>query len=264
MGRILLLPLALVALGSPGWAAAQARTAPPFDNDFGIAVSVTRYALKDEVLNPLRHSGTFVSLGFFYERPRPRSASRFDLDLVFNPVSSRYESGKDSFASALRLAYRRVRQVARPGAELRLLAGGAVAFTNQFAYFDNWDDSHGYWLTAYSIDATGTLEYTAWVGRPVSLEVTVPLLALVSRPRSPILYKSDSTDFGWIVRKLHERMTLTSLHRHRAVEATLRLSMTGATWGRSFFWHVAYVHNDLPHSSPVEALRHSVGATVVF
>lgn len=264
MGGILLVSLALIALGSPAGVAAQVRTAPPFDNDFGVAVSITSYALKDEVLNPLRHSGTFVSLGFFYERPRPTGASRFDLDLVFNPVSSRYETGKDSYASALRLAYRRVRQVARPGAELRLLAGGGVAFTNQLAYFDNWDDSHGYWLTAYSIDATETLEYTKWVGRPISLEVTVPLLALVSRPRSPILYKSDSADFGWIVRKMHEKMTLTSLHRHRAVEATLRLSRTGSTWGRSFFWHVAYVHNDLPHSSNLDALRHSVGASVVF
>jgi len=264
MGRTLVICLALAALGSQAPVSAQADAAPPTDNDFGVAVSFTSLALKDEVLNPLRHSGTFVSLGLFLDRPRATTASRFDLDLVFNPVSSRYESGKDSFASAMRLGYRRVRQVGQPGSELRLLAGGAVAAAYQFAYFDNWDDSHGYWLTAYSVDATGTMEYTGWGGRPVSLEVTAPVFALVSRPRSPILYKGDSANFGWIVRKLHENMKLTSVHRHRAVEATLRLSRPGATWGRSFFWHVAYVHDDLPHSSNVEVLRQSVGASVVF
>lgn len=254
----------MIAVGGPPGLAAQAATEASTDNDFGFSLSATSYALKEKVLNPLRHRGTFVSAGLFYERPRATKTNRFDLELVFNPVSSRYEDGKDSFASDVRLTYRHARRAATLRPQLSLMAGGFVGFSSQLAYFDNWDESHFYWLTAYSIGPTATLDYRRWAGRSLSIEVSVPVLALVSRPRWPILYKTANANFGWIVGKMHEDMRLTSLHQHRAVDATLRFTRLNATLGRSFFWHVAYVHNDLSYSRPFDALRHSIGASVVF
>lgn len=264
MRWLVIASIVVLAAGRPIGLAAQEAAEPRTDNDFGFSLSMTSFAVKEKVLNPLRHRGTFVSASLFYERPRATTTNRFALELVFNPVSSRYEDGKDSFASDLRLSYRHARQLAMLRPDLRLLGGGFIGFSSQLAYFDNWDDSHFYWLTAYSIGPTATLDYRRWPSHALSFEVSVPVLALVSRPSSPILYKTVNPEFGWIVERLHKDMQLTSLHRHRAVEATLKFTRLNATLGRSFFWHVAYVHNDLAYSKPLSALRHSVGASVVF
>jgi hypothetical protein len=264
MRRHLIACVVVVAVGEAPGLAAQGAAGPITDNDFGFSLSVTSYALKEKALNPLRHSGTFVSAGLVHERPRATMTTRFELELVFNPVSSRYEQGKDSFASDLRLTYRHARQAATLRPDLSLLGGGFLGFSSQVAYFDNWDDSHFYWLTAYSIGPTATLDYRRWANRSLSVEVSIPVLAFVSRPRSPIIYKTASPAFGWILGKLHEDMRLTSLHKHRAVDATLRFTRLDASFGRSFFWHVAYIHNDLSYSRPIHALRHSIGASVVF
>jgi hypothetical protein len=264
MRRFVIASVVAVAVAEPPGLAAQAAAGPSTHNDFGLSLSATSYALKEKVLNPLRHDGTFVSVGVFYERPRATSTNRFDLEIVFNPVSSRYEDSKDSYASDLRLSYRHARRVATLRPDLRLLVGGLVGLSSQVTYFDNWDQSHFYWVTAYGIGPTATLDYRRWAAHSLSVEVSIPVFELVSRPRSPVLYKTANSDFGWIVGKLHEDMRLTSLHRHQAVDATLRFTRLNAKLGRSFFWHVAYVHDDLPYSRPFVALRHSIGASVVF
>ncbi len=256
--------LVLTALGGPAPLGAQAEGEPAASNAFGIEAGLSVLQLKEEVLNPLRHSGTFVSLGFFHERPRATSSSRFDLQASFNPLATRYESEKNSFAANLRLAFRHARDVATLAPDLHLLAGGTAEFFSHMAYFGDWDDSHAYWLTAYSLGANGIVDYRRWQGRSLSLEVSLPVLALVSRPDAPILHKVDNNEFGAVVAKLHENLSLTSVHEHVALEAIVRYSRHSARLGRSLFWRIGYLHNSMPHSRSVDALRHTLGASVAF
>lgn len=247
----------------PRGSLAQTETSGPEDY-FVVGLSLTSHQWKDKVLNPAKHAGWFPTLEIQYDRPREDSASRVHLQLVFSPIASRYDPGKDSFASGIQLSYRRVRRTAFPRAGLNLWIGAEAKASSDFAYFSNWDDSHFYWLTAYALGFAGSLEHVMSPSRTVSLEWSVPVLAVVSRPRSPILYKVVNSDFGAVVARLHKNARLTSLHEHRAVDLALRYARPHATWGHSFFWHLEYADTDLPYSEPAQILRHSFGFTVAW
>jgi hypothetical protein len=258
------LSLVLAVLSGPRSLGAQEEPARASSDAFGVEAGLTSLQLKDKVLNPLRHSGTFVWLGFFHERPRAASASRLDFQALFNPVASRYESEKNSFAANLRLAFRHAREVTTVGPDLHLLLGGTAEFFSQVAYFGDWDDSHAYWLTAYSLGPSGIVDYRRWEGQSLTLQVSLPVLALVSRPAAPILHKVDNNEFGSIVAKLHENLSFTSVHEHLSLDATARYTRHSARLGRSLFWRISYLHNSMRHSEAVDALRHTVGVSVVF
>jgi hypothetical protein len=237
---------------------------PTLENTFGVGVAISSHQWRDEVLNPARHDGWFPTLSLSYERPSEASRGRFDLQLAFSPIQSRYDPGKDSFASGLELAYRRTLRAGSLPGGFPLWLGAQVEASSDFAYFGNWDDSHFYWLTAYSLGFAGALDHVRSPGRRLSLSWQVPLVALVSRPSSPILYKVVKSDFGAIVSKLHEHPRLTSLHEHRVVDLALRYTRDGATIGHTFFWRFEYADTDLPDSERVVILRHSFGLTVAW
>jgi len=253
--------VSLLLLTSPALAVAQQA---PRRVDWGVELGITSLQLRDEVLNPLRHSGTLAFLGVFRDQSGAKLSSRFGLEASFNPVSTRYESAKNSFVASLRLGYRRLYRVGDVTDGLELHVGGTAELYTHTAYFGDWDDSHGYWLTAYSVAPSAALRFVRWRGHTLSLEASLPILAMVSRPDAPILHKVDNNTFGAIVAKLHENLTPTSLHEHVAVDATLRYTKPSARLGRSVFWHIFMLHNDMDGSAPVAALRHTIGVSAVF
>jgi hypothetical protein len=236
----------------------------PGGSKWGVELGITSLQLREEVLNPLRHRGTLASLGVFRDGSGPTVSGRFALEAAFNPVATRYESDKNSFVASLRLGYRRLYRVRELTEDLELHVGGTGEFYTHTAYFGDWDDSHGYWLTAYSIGASAALRLVRWRANTISLEASVPVLAMVSRPDAPILNKVDDNTLGAIVAKVHENMVPTSLNEHVAVDVTLRYIRPSSRLARSVFWRIFWLHNDMDGSEPVAAMRHSLGVSAVF
>jgi hypothetical protein len=232
--------------------------------NFGVSLAATSLQLREQVLNPLRHDGVLASLAVFHHARGTRLQRHVELQLAFNTLTSRFESDPTSFALDTRLSYSYTRYAAAPFAEARLFVGGVVAAGTTIALFDSWDDSHVYWHTAYTLGPTASLETTIAARTRVTFDAALPLLSLVSRPRSPILRKADNPDFGKVMSQLHENMRLTSVHEHLAPELTLQLVREKSRLGRNIFWRLNYLRSAMPYSEPVTKLRYTFGASAVF
>lgn len=228
----------------------------------GVALGWVEYAVRDQALNPLAHQGRLASLGLQREISDARTTRRFDAEIGAAALNSRFETGWSSLATDLRLAYRRAVEVARPDPELSVRLGGALDATSHMSYFSNWDDSHFYWLTAYSAGLDALVEHRRRDGARLSLEARLPLVAWVSRPEARIDYKVVNLEAGWIVRKLHEDLSLVSVDRHLALDVALRYQRPSGRWGRTLFWQFMYVRSDIETSAGLDLLRHTLGATI--
>jgi len=255
---------ALAVSAAPAGARQAGEPALAPENSFAIGLAISSHQWRDEVLNPVRHSGWFPTLDLSYDRPREATRGRFDLQLAFSPIQSRYDPGKDSFASGVELTYRRTWRTISLAGGTQLWLGGQAEVSSDFAYFENWDDSHFYWLTAYSIGLAGSLDHSWSAVRTVSLEWQFPLVSLVSRPSYPILYKVVDSDFWAIVSRLHETARVTTLHEHQVFDLALRYTRPRATFGRTLFWRFEYADSSLPYSRRVLIRRHSLGLTVAW
>jgi hypothetical protein len=231
-------------------------------NTTELALGFVDYDLRDQVLNPLAHRGRLASLGILWEGSDARVTRRFDAEVSAVPLHSRFESGWASLATDLRLAYRHAVEVAEPVPELSLRVGGALDATWHLSYFNDWDDSHFYWLTAYSAGIDVVVEHARADGARLSLEARAPVLTLASRPEAPIDYKVVNLDAGWILGKIHEGMSLRSQADHYAADVALRYRRPEGRLGRSFYWQLMYVRSDVDGSAALDLLRHTLGVTV--
>jgi hypothetical protein len=84
------------------------------------------------------------------------------------------------------------------------------------SFYENWDDSHIYWTTAYRIGPTVSIASRSRDMSHFYAFAGVPVLTLVSRPDAIIDYKVVDPTFTGIVSRLHQDLTLTSVHRYFA------------------------------------------------
>lgn len=260
IGRGLLFLLSGFLTATPLLAGQEGPQAPR--PSFGLALSVSSTQWRDRVLNPARHAGWSASLDLTRSRRGAASNSLFQLGLAFSPLNSRFDPTTASFGAGLSLGYRREHDLGATIGGEQVALGGQLRAAWDFAYFDNWDDSHFYWLTSYTLGFAGSASHALSPGQSVSLEWDMPVVAMVSRPRERILYKTQESSFASVVSRMHRDMRLTSLHEHRALDLTLRFNRLRARLGRSLFWRFHYLDTDLPHSREVQILRHFFGATL--
>jgi len=236
---------------------------PRDSKDVGLAIGVVEYQVRDRVLNNLRHRGTLVSGSFFRIRTRTFSQTRFDFDLTFSKLASRFDPDRSTFASSLAFSYSYARSVPLASHAYRVYLGGVAGLESHLTFYENWDDSHFYWLTSYFIGLRGSLTISISDTRSVFVNIAAPMLALVSRPESRILYKTVSRDAGWILSKLHDGMRLTTVHEHQAVDVTVGF-LVGHRFRRGLLWRFHFVHNSIPSSRSLSILSHRLGALIVF
>lgn len=232
---------------------------------YAVSLAANEYQVREEVLNRIRHRGMLASGGFFYEIRRPDSRHKLEIRIAFTPLKSRYDPDKKSFAVNPSLDYRYARRVAYLRPDLSLFLGGIAGLDMHHEWFDNWDDSHLYWLTSYFLGIDGILTYERPGDSEVFLELYMPLLSLVSRPPERFLYKVANPRFSWAVDELHSNLTLTSLHEQFAVNWKLGYAFRyNSHFDQHLYWRFAYVRSSMDYSKDLVILTHSFGASFVF
>ena len=234
-------------------------------NDFGLAIGPAGYQVKENVLNKIRHKGTFISGGLFYERSRAFSKQRFEFYAIFSKLESRYDPDKASIVINPSMDYRYARKIEDISQHVALFAGGVAGFDSHIAYYENWDESHFYWLTSYYLGFAGVLTYRQSETGSLYLEVDIPVVALISRPLARILRKEVNPEFSWIAGKLHEDLTLTSIHQHFALNMDLGYTFRYSDrFRQSIFWRSRYTKNSMAYSRDIAILTHTLGVTFLF
>ena len=234
-------------------------------NDFGLSVGLAEYQVKEKVLNNIRHQGLFPSLGFSYEKIREVSQQKFELNLNFNLLKSRYDPEAASIVINPSISYRYARMVKNITPDIHLFLGGIAGFNSYSAYHLNWDDSHIYWLTAYDLGVDCIFIYQRPNKHSFMLEINMPVVALVSRPPERFLYKVLNPKFSWLISEFHDNMRLTSIHQHFAIDMNLAYKFRySKKFEQRLFWQFSYLNNNMSYSKEISILTHTFGVTFLF
>jgi hypothetical protein len=240
-------------------------TVEPGGTDLGFSLGVAEYQMRENALNNIRHRGTLASGGISYERIGEISRQKVEFYLIFSTLKSRYDPDKSSFAANPSLTYRYARKVRNINQELSLFLGGITGLDMHHEWFDNWDDSHLYWLTAYYLGIDGILTYRNSRDSELFLEIATPVVALISRPPERFLYKVANPKFSWVVDELHSNLRLTSVHEHFVFNINLGYTFRySRRFTQRLYWRFSYTSNSVPYSKDLTILTHVFGAGFVF
>jgi hypothetical protein len=233
--------------------------------DFGFTIGLNEYQVKEKVLNNIRHRGMMPALAFSYEKSKKISRQRFEFFLIVNMLKSRYDPDRSSIVINPSINYRYARKVKDIDQDFKLFLGGIAGLNSHGAFFDNWDDSHLYWLTSYSLGIDAILTYQRSEKSFFFLEINSPVLALISRPPTRFLYKAVNPEFSWIVSEYHKNLRLTSIHEHFVLNLDLEYRFRySKKFMQSIFWRFRYAKNSMSYSKNIDILTHTLGLTIIF
>jgi len=262
-GPVALGLLLIIGLAAPGAGYQQGVVHGP--SGFALRFEFIDYQVTDQVLNNLRHQGWFPSLALQYYRSSASVRHRLELSIQPNLLKSRYDPDRSSVILDHSLNYSYARLATGIGTNVSLYLGGIVGLTSHLGYYENWDDSHGYWLTAYTLGLDATLVRRFTNGGSLELTANTPVVALVSRPFDRILSKTWDATFWGIVKKLHERARITTLHEHLVINAALGYTFRYTTgFDQRVMWRFSYTSNTMSYSKPIHRLTHSLGVVLLF
>ena len=233
--------------------------------DFGVSIAINDFQIKERVLNPIRHSGTFPALGFSYQWTTLDIRQRVELDMIVNMLKSRYESEHSPLTIDLSLNYRQVRKLIHLKPDLQLFLGGIAGLYSHMSFLEKWDDSHLYWLTYYYLGFNGLLTYGNPLGSSAYVELGIPLIALVSRPPERFLYKVINDEFSWIFTELHSNLKLTSIHQHFVLNLDFGyLFKHSASFAQKVYWRLSYTNTHMSYSKEVTFMVNMLGTVLLF
>ncbi|MFC1726415.1 hypothetical protein ACFL4T_12375 [candidate division KSB1 bacterium] len=234
-------------------------------NDFGVTIGIPCFQVKEKVLNNIRHGGSLFSFALSYEKPRETSFKAFEFYYSVSMLKSRYDPENASYAFSTKIDYRYLKKAGEFNDKYSVFAGVITGLNSQLMFYDNWDDSHLYWLTSYYLGVDGMLNYKKSEKSTIFLEINTPIAALVSRPEARILYKTVNPEFSWIIKKLHENLRLTSIHQHFVFNMSLGYTYRpSAKFGYRLFWRFSYLKNSMSYSKDLSIVNHVFGVTLLF
>ena len=234
-------------------------------SDFGVSVGINSYQIKEKVLNNIKHTGLFPSLGFSYEWFTDQIKQRVELYLIVNMVKSRYENEPAPIMIDPSLNYTQVRKFTVLNPDLHLFLGGTTGLYSHMGYFENWDDSHIYWLTYYYLGLDALITYKNPLESSGYLEFSMPIISLVSRPPERFLYKVVSDNFSWIFSEIHNDLKITSIHRHLVLNLDLGYKFRHSrSFQQKVYWRLSYINTQMSYSKEVIILTNTIGTIFLF
>ncbi len=258
-GRLFSGVLLALAAASP----ATCQDLGPGNTGFGFTLAVTEYQVREEALNPLRHRGTSVALGFVRRSGGEDRRLALGFSLLVDPLGDRYTTSRSSLLLHPRLDFRTAWKVRDLGRRTALFLGGIAGWNAHWAFHEQWDEQHVYWLTATQVGVEAAVERRLEGGRSLQLEVDAPLLALVSRPPKEFTYREVKHSLGWMLSEIHGDARLATPAEHLDVQVGLTYSaVRDGGLRHAFFWRSRYVRNTAPTSEDVHIVTHSLGVSL--
>lgn len=230
----------------------------------GVTLGASYTQVRERALNDIVHDGAFAGpLEIRLDLVGPRIRHTVELSGRFALLSSRYEAEAATVQVGLELGWRPTWTIEQPVETLSVAVGPSLSAGTLFAVFPSWDESHGYYLTAYAAGVATRLEARLPKRWSLSLELSAPLLAVVARPESPVTRKAD--DPAKVLAHVHHNAHVTSVHAYQGVDLDLGLGMPGTRgFAPALVYQLRYQHADIGGSRPVEVLVHGLALRGTF
>jgi len=182
-------------------------------HQIGIDLGGVHYQVRDDIIAPLRWDGIGFVGGLSYSLIGDKGRHNIDLRILYASLSSRYDH--KNRVGEFNLGYSYMHRIAGNKSDRQLHLGGLIDWNYNLQYYENWDDSHFYWLNVYELGPAARWSNTIGVNHQLALSFNFSLIALVSRPPKYRYY--DQLKLNEIYSEPHEKMELTSLHEYISI-----------------------------------------------
>lgn len=251
---LLFLTLTSTAEGQP-----QPDVGHQTEHVLGIDIGVLQ--LREDNLLPRVHSG-FLLHPSYTVRCKEDAISELRFVLGYGRAAAEPEDMEISVFTSAQLSYSYEFPTYR-SKSINAFAGPVLRTFHTLSYFPNWDDSHLYWATVFSLGFNGRLHIPAGERKNLMAELSLPLITLYSRPEGVRPYKIDDLSFGGILDNLHSDMrsgfwgNAFLLRFNAEYEFPLAQSMREAV-----FFEMEYIRIAKPNGLPFRVFTHNVGLKV--
>ena len=149
-------------------------------HQFGIDLGGVHYQVRDNIIAPVRWQGFGFNLDFSYSIITKKGLHNIELGIPVAFPNNRYDHS--SIVTEINLGYSYLGKIASSERLGQVYIGGMIDWSFNFQYYLNWDDSHMYWLNTYALHPAARWDKTYRDNHKLSMNISFPILALVSRP----------------------------------------------------------------------------------
>ncbi len=167
---------------------------------------------KDYCLNKTRYQGIGFQAGYAWKNVSPENIHDIQFDTKYSKLVNRYDILPASFYVSPELSYGYARNLTPDNSILDSYMGGQINIQPNLWYYAMWDDSHFYWFTNNNLSLYNHT-YLPLKNNFIEFTLSIPIVALVSRPSARRDYKMDKSDLDYIVDKMYSNLKLQTINR---------------------------------------------------
>ncbi|MFW5852160.1 MAG: hypothetical protein ACOCWB_08050 [Bacteroidota bacterium] len=178
---------------------------------------------KDYCLNKTRYHGIGLQAGYAWKKNSQESMHDIAFDIKYSKLTNRYDVLPASFYVSPELSYGYARNLTQVNTGFDSYMGGQLNIQPNLWYYAMWDDSHFYWFTNNNLSLYNHTQIP-FNNNFLELTLSIPIVALVSRPVSRRDYKMEKSDVDYIADKMYSDLKLQSINRFQG--AKLKIGYT--------------------------------------
>lgn len=195
---------------------------------FGLHAAYDEF--RDDLLVPLKWSGPAVGLDLGWGWAGERVRHTIGLSAAVSVLDNRFDD--PGYALGVEVAYAYDRLLVTSIGKGSLFLGGTARWDLHNGFYESWDDEHIYWFNVYSLGPRGLWSRQLSQGMRISVELDLPLVALVARPPANRLNKTDRLNsISFHLTEPQKGLTFATVGEYTAVY--FRLSVA-RRWGSSW------------------------------
>jgi hypothetical protein len=236
-----------------------------YRKDTGFRLGISLNDTRETLFSNITHSGPGFLAGFIIESTKGLIIKRFDLGLNANFLKSSFEtetgSGNFHISVNYRYLFRLNNNESKKGFYLGPLAGTDILIS----YYENWDENHYYWLTAYRLGADMRFEFNTVSDNVLQFECNMPLMSLVSRPPERFLSTQAESKVSDILETIHKDIKVLLPLSHLSCHLKAGYSFRNLKkFKPALFWQFYYLRNNKSDSRQLTIINQTFGAEFYF
>ena len=231
-------------------------------NGFEIYLGYANTQLRESVLNNILHNGYLFSTGVTYYKSRNPIIQKINFKSTPCFLMSRYENKQSSLNVFNRIKYSLLYNTEKTNKFFSQCYGMAIGLNSNVTFFENWDDSHIYWLTNYYLSINSDLKFHLNNNQSVNLFVGFPIINFISRPPEVFTYKVLNPKPGWIIKEVNENIRFSGIN-HLNLETTFAYNFSyNSRIGKSIYYELIFIKTEMPYSKQFVLLVNNIGLKI--
>ncbi len=176
----------------------------PFSKQNSFQLDAGLNQLKEKNLHPKAHSG--ACFGLLYSNLKTKlNQKQFEIGVQFSRPKTKYESLAASVNIQLFANYAYLFNGFTKN-KFTYTLGPELGLHYNLSLYPNWDESHLYWSDYLGLGVRNKLKYQLNDKHALTVDISIPIASVLSRPDLERMYKIDDISVGGILSSMHSNL----------------------------------------------------------